>query len=211
MNIQGIKKTGLAHAIAMVVALSTATIFGQDAAPVPNPASMAPNTATPPPPLSTAVSQVLQLSQAKIGDGSIITYIQNSGTSYGLEVSQIIYLKQQGVSENVINAMLNPRPVAAAPAAPAAQPDNGSSNATVAPAVAVGQSAPPEPSSVYVIPDTQTYYYDSTAYPYYYPYSYYGWPVTYSFGHYYGRHGGGGGFHGSFGGGGHPGRGGFHR
>ena len=40
-----------------------------------------------------------------------MAYIKNSGNSYGLNADQIIYLRQQGVSDAVITAMLNqPKP-----------------------------------------------------------------------------------------------------
>ena len=61
------------------------------------------------PQLSYGVPEVLQLSQAKVGDSTIITYVRNSGNNYGLNAAQIIYLRQQGVSDAVINAMLNQR------------------------------------------------------------------------------------------------------
>jgi hypothetical protein len=155
------------------------------------------------PPLSYGVPQILQLAQAKVSDDTIIAYIRNSGNSYGLDANQIIYLRQQGISDNVITVMLNQRKVASAPSQPATQPDNSSpaqtSTAVVRPTTTYVQTAPP--STVYVIPDTQTYYYDAYyAQPYYYPY--YAWPypaVSFSFG-FGGRWGGGvfhgGGFHG---------------
>jgi uncharacterized membrane protein YgcG len=166
------------------------------------------------PQLSYGVPQVLQLSQAKVSDSTIIAYIQNSGNSYGLDANQIIYLRQQGVSDAVINTMLTqPRNVAAS-AQTAPPPADQPSTAVVQPTVTYVQSA--SASSVYVVPDTQTYYYDSAYYqPYYYPY--YGYPaVSLSFGFgggwggyhgggYHGGggwHGGGGGFHGGGGGGG---------
>jgi len=169
------------------------------------------------PQLSYGADQVLRLAQAKVGDGTIIAYVKNSEYSYALDAGQIIYLRQQGLSDTVIGAMLNqPKPAVAAVAAPQTSDTtvttsagttittpNGST-ATVAPTVTYVQSAPA--SSVYVIPDTQTYYYNSRYYqPYYYPY--YGWSypaVSLSFGF-------GGGYHGEFyGGGGYHGGGGFH-
>src|SRR3984957_14547509 len=59
--------------------------------------------------LSPAVAQVVQLAQAKVGDDTIIAYIQNSETIYGLDANQIVYLKQQGVSSTVLNTMSNKR------------------------------------------------------------------------------------------------------
>jgi hypothetical protein len=162
-------------------------------------------TAATAPQLSYGVVQILQLAQAKVGDDTIVAYVKNSGNSYGLDANQIIYLRQQGVSDNVITAMLNQPKVASAPVQPATQPDNSSTaqSSTTYAQPTTTYSVPS--SSVYVIPDTQTYYYDSYyAQPYYYPY--YAWPypaVSLSFG-WGGRWGGGyyhgGGFHG---GGGH--------
>lgn len=150
------------------------------------------------PQLAYGVPQVLQLKQAEIGDSTIIAYIKNSGNSYGLNADQIIYLRQQGLSDAVITAMLQqPRPAAAVAAAPVAMPampaptpvvssaDSGQvSTATVAPSVTYVQTVP------------QTVYYYQ---PYYYPgYAWYP-PVSLSFGW-----GWGGGWHGD-------GHGGWHR
>jgi hypothetical protein len=230
MKIQGFQKTGLILGAVFAMAVATTRVFGQTttapmysdiAAPPPAPAA-----ATTTPALSPAASQVLQLAQAKISDSTIITYVQNSGSVYGLDASQIVYLKQQGVSETVINAMLNQRTALAAAAAPQSPPENGAPVAATPPppiTTDVAQPTTPAPSVV-VVPDTQTYDYDNWAYPYYYSYPYYGWyggPVYWGWGGYYGGwHGGfrggfGGGFHGGggFGGGGFHGGGGggFHR
>ena len=59
--------------------------------------------------LPYGVDEVLKLSQAKISDDVTLTYIQNSGTSYNLGAQEIVYLKNQGVSDNVINAMQGQR------------------------------------------------------------------------------------------------------
>jgi hypothetical protein len=170
----------------------------------------------PAPQLSHGVPQVLQLVQAKVSDGIIVSYIQNSGTIYSLNAGEIVYLKQQGVSDPVLSAMLNQRshltgstePATTTASAPAASAQTYAP-ATPAPAVAYDQQSAP-PSTVYVIPDTQTYYYYDS-YPYYG--GYYGWPaVSLSFGwggYYGGYYRGGGGFHGG-GGGFHGGGGGFH-
>lgn len=132
------------------------------------------------PQLSYGASQILRLAQAKVGDETIIAYIKNSGNSYALTADQIIYLRQQGVSEAVLNVMLvqPPSAVAAAPAASAPQPaastvtTGSGSTATVAPVVTYVQTAP------------AAYYYQPYCYPAYawYP------PVAFSFG--WGWHGG---------------------
>jgi hypothetical protein len=164
----------------------------------------------PAPQLSYGVPQVLQLVQARVGDGVIVSYIQNSGTIYSLNAGEIVYLKQQGVSDTVLNAMLGQRSRltgSTEPATTTASPTTASTQtyapATPAPAVTYVQQPAPS-STVYIIPDTQTYQYDAWyygGYPYYgYPYygGYYGWPaVSLSFG-WGGHYGGGyrGGWHG---------------
>ena len=138
------------------------------------------------PQLAYGVPQVLQLAQAKVSDDTIITFIKNSGTSYVLTADQIIYLRQQGVSEAVITAMLNqPKSGVAVPATAGTTitTANGST-ATVAPTVTYVQPAP-----------VTTYYY---AEPYYY-YPAYGYVYPYpsvSIGLGWGWHGGYGGWHG---------------
>ncbi|HKW30299.1 MAG TPA: hypothetical protein VJT54_13260 [Verrucomicrobiae bacterium] len=179
------------------------------------------------PQLSYGVPEVLQLSQAKVGDSVIVNYIQNSGNNYGLNAAQIIYLRKQGVSDTVINTMLNQRSQSAQTAStPTTSSDNPAAYSTqtattTQPAATYVQTVPT--STVYVVPDTQTYYYNNWLYsrsPYYYFGNYpsygYCWPypaVSVSFG--WGGYGGGyrGGWHvdrDNFHGGWHGG-GGWHR
>ena len=93
------------------------------------------------PQLSYGVSQIVQLAQAKVGDSTIIAYIQNSGNSYGLNANQIIYLRQQGVSDGVINVMLNQRnnPAVAAAQTATTSPQQNSSDAGAQTSTAVAQ------------------------------------------------------------------------
>lgn len=59
------------------------------------------------PKLSYGVANILKLSQAKIGEETIISYIQNSGLNYGgLGAEEIIYLHDEGVSSRVLTTML---------------------------------------------------------------------------------------------------------
>jgi len=219
-------------AIAAVTALLATNIVAQDAstsATTPNVAQTAAGSGSAPQ-LSYGVPQVLQLSQAKIGDNTIVAYIQNSGTIYSLNASEIVYLKQQGVSDAVLTTMLNQRQrvtqaaAQTAPQAPATvtMPQPGSpdarsaetSTAVAQPTVTYVQTVPS--STVYVIPDTQTYQYYNNYYPAYGCYPYYsGWyypPVSFSFG--FGGGYRGGYYHGGWGGGwggGYRGGGGWHR
>jgi hypothetical protein len=165
------------------------------------------------PQLAYGVPQILQMSQAKVGDDAITAYIKNSGSSYGLNADQIIYLKQQGVSDAVITAMLNqPKPGVIEPATSAPQPP-------AAPAVVV-PTPTPAPVVTYVQTPPVTYnYYQPYYYPTYYPVYYgvypaaclsFGWGGYYRGGYYYGGwHGGYGGWHGGYGGW-HGGYGGWH-
>ena len=196
-----------------IAAVTVACLFARDvmaqngssdAATISNAAQTAAPPGGVPVQLSYGVPQVLQLSQAKISDGTIVAYIQNSGTIYSLNASEIIYLKQQGISDAIITTMLNQRQrvtqtsAQTAPQAPAtattSQPDSAETSTAVAqPTVTYVQTVPS--SSVYVIPDTQTYrYYDNYYYPAYGYYPYYGgWcypAVSFSFGFGGGYHGG---------------------
>src|ERR1700690_1781221 len=205
MKIRTVSRLFPVLTITAVLALAARNVAAQD--------STAGAAQTAPVPLSYGVSQIIQLSKANVSEGTIVNYIQNSGSSYGLDANQIVYLKQQGVSDAVINTMLSqPRQVA--------QPVAQTAPATAAPpAVTYVQTTPayvPSPT-VYVIPDTQTYNYyacsyrPACGYGYFRPYYYYGgcYPaVSFSFGF------GGGYYRGGWGGGyrgGNHGGGGWHR
>ena len=151
--------------------------------------------------LSYGVAEVAQLARANVNDEIIVNYIQNSRNSYSLDAGQILYLKQQGVSDRIVTAMLDqPRRLAAA-AQTWPQPNYSDANRAQAAATAAQPTAtyvpPTQPSTVYVVPDTQTAdYYAYYGYPYY---GYYGWyypGVSFSFGGYYGGWHGGSGYRG---------------
>jgi hypothetical protein len=202
MKMPDFQKSFFAVATAVGLSLSAMTVAAQN-----SPAAAG---QTAPVQLSYGASQIVQLANAKVSDDTIIAYIHNSGNSYILDADQIIYLRQQGVSDAVVNVMLNQPRSAPAATAPATTQQNNSaetgsaqtSTAVVQPSTTYVQAA--QPSTVYVVPDTQTYYYDSYyAQPYYYPY--YAWPypavsLSFGFGGHWGGgggwHGGGGGFHG---------------
>jgi len=186
--------------------------------------------ATPAPVISTApalakvpygVEDVLKLSRAQIGEEIILNYVQNSGTIYNLGPQDIVYLRDQGVSDKVVNAMLAQRkhveiaaqsPAVPAPAVPntaaVADADTVPAAPTYADPYATYAQAPltPPASSVYTIPyaGVNPYYgpYGPYPYNYYYPYygGWYGPGVAFGF-----RFGGHGGFHGGHASGGHGG------
>lgn len=117
-------------------------------------------------PVPNAVAPIIQLEQAKIGDDTIIAYIKSTGNTYNLNAGQIIYLRQQGISEAVIAAMLAQQKVVAEPAP------------IPAPATATVQTGPAVVSAT-VTPATVAYVQTAPVayYPYYYSAGYnYGWP-----------------------------------
>jgi hypothetical protein len=214
MKTQMLQNSFLAVTIAAALALAAGNVSAQDS-----------SSAQTAPQLSYGVSQIIQLSKANISDDTIVTYVQNSGNNYGLDANQIVYMKQQGVSSKVINAMLNQHNLNTATqvaSQPASSQDNSTATTAAQPTATYVQTAPAyaPSSSVYVMPDTQSYNYYSYAYPYYPYYGYYGygWPaVSLSFGYYGGYRGGYyyGGYHGGYyggwhGGGGYHGGGGWH-
>lgn len=160
--------------------------------------------------LSYGVSDVLKLSRAHLGDGTIIAFIQGSGTIYNLGADGIIYLRQQGLSDSVIAAMLSQRQRATDAAARVAQsPSYPADTAQTAPnydqaqtAYAQPQAQYAPPSTAYVVPSSSPVYVDSGYYPYPYYGGYYGYyypPVSVSLGFGFGGYrgwGGWGGFHG---------------
>ena len=60
-----------------------------------------------PPPAGPTLAEVQSMSQAHVSDSVIISQIQNSSTRYHLTADQIISLKSAGVSDTVINALIN--------------------------------------------------------------------------------------------------------
>jgi len=84
MKTTGFQLTGLAIAAALTAAIFTTNVFGQAVPTQPTPQfnditppANAPAAATPVPGVSPATAQVLQLSQAKVSDSTIITFVQN--------------------------------------------------------------------------------------------------------------------------------------
>jgi hypothetical protein len=168
------------------------------------------------PALSHGSNEVLKLVRAKVGDDTVVAFIDHSTATYALSASDLIYLRSEGVSDKVLSAMLTrskgAEAVASAPVAPAAP------IAPPAPAAAppsyVGSNTQPtqtvvQPAQVVVQPAVTTYVQAPpqvvvaapVVYDYgYYPYYGYRYPaVSLSFGFGGGYRGGyRGGFHGGF-------------
>ena len=208
----------------LFASLGAASLLALNAtAETPVPVSTTTPTAAPadaaPAKLPYGVEDVLKLSRAQVSEDVTLNFIRNSGTIYNLAPKDIVYLRNEGVSDRVINTMIDQRKSVPAEAAAQAATTSASS-APSAPATSVAtvaaapQYAPtyvqpvpvyaqPEPprapsSSLYVIP----YPYAGYRYPGPYPYSYfygdyyryYGPSVVYTIG--YGNGGYCGGYYG---------------
>jgi len=64
-------------------------------------------TATAPPPPGPTLAEVQSMVAAHVSDPVIISQIQNSSTRYSLTADQIISLKNAGVSDVILNALIN--------------------------------------------------------------------------------------------------------
>lgn len=65
---------------------------------------------TPLPTMPPAVNEVVKLAQAKMNDDVILAYIKSANVSCSLTADQILYLSGQGVSQNVISALMQNKP-----------------------------------------------------------------------------------------------------
>jgi hypothetical protein len=198
-----------------VLALSAMTVAAQDSTTsTTTPAASATSTAATAsasqtaPQLTSGVPDVLKLAHAKVGEDTIVTFVQNSGTSYGgLSASEIVYLHEQGVSDRVVTAMLDQRKsLTEAAAQQNATATTATTQATTQAVTDASAGQYPQAyaqptvtyvqqpaSTVYIMRDSSRSYVDYGYYGYYPSYGYYGWsypPVSFSFGF-------GGGFHGS--------------
>ena len=125
--------------------------------------------------LPYGVDDVLKLCRGQVNEDVVVAYVQSSGIPFSLSANDIVYLKQQGVSDRIVGAMLDQknRYLAAnqnvVPAQNYQQQDNSQAQAPVT-------YVQPPSSSVYVVPNTSAYpYYDYGYDPYYYSsYPYYG-------------------------------------
>ena len=101
------------------------------------------------PAVSPGLEEIVKLSKAQMGDDVILGYIKKATTPFTLTADDIVYLKDQGVSQPVIAALLQakaatpvPAPAVAPVPAPAPAPAPASAPQPV-PTVAVQPGAPP--------------------------------------------------------------------
>jgi hypothetical protein len=160
--------------------------------------------------LPYGVEEVLKLSKAGISEDIIVKYVQNSGTIYNLKPEVLVHLRDEGVSDKVVNTMLDQ--VGSVPATTShwssqqqqAAPVQPQPHAPMVSQVAPNYIQPPQPapepappppvSTVHVIPHYRATYAAPVPYwPGYHPYysGYYsGWygprvsvGLGFSFGH----------------------------
>jgi hypothetical protein len=202
-------------AVSLVVLSAAAQTPESTNTPAPAPAT----SDTAPVKLPYGVEDILKLTRAQVSEDVTLSFIHNSGTIYNLSPSDIVYLRSQGVSDRVINTMLDQRKnvpaeaaaqaaqsaAAAMPPSPASQDVNAPAAAQAAPQYAPTyvqpaptyvepQPASPPASTLYVIPYPSGGYYYPSYYPYYGGYyGFYGPSVVFTYGYrsggYYGYHG----------------------
>ena len=142
----------------------TAEIAASDAPPV---VQAAPAPETPPPArFSPGIQDILKMLDAKVDTDVIKVYVRNSMVPYNPNASEIIALKQRGVPDEILTALLQ----------------RGAEVRTQA--VQSMQAMPPEQAPVaapYNPPyDPYAYGYPDYGSPYYAGYPYYGYPYNYS-------------------------------
>jgi|GEM_PF-1913626 len=175
-------------------AQSDATPQSSSAAPAPSPSGSAS------PQLPYGVADVLKLVHARVNDDTTIAFIQSNRSQYGLGASEILYLKDQGVSDRVLTAMLEKgknSDNALATASPTPQATAGyNAQAPITYSPPVVKYASPVPtyvesvpaeapvSTVYVIPNPQPGYVYYGSYPFYGGWCGYHYPpVSFGFGY----------------------------
>ncbi|MEO6035130.1 MAG: DUF6600 domain-containing protein [Verrucomicrobiota bacterium] len=98
--------------------------------------------------LSIGLPEIIQLAQSHVGDEVLLAYINKSGRSYNPTVDEIVYLKDLGLSEAVISALVRPRD-GTAPSVPVEAAFLENKTPIAAPVANVNDSGPvPPPSGV---------------------------------------------------------------
>jgi hypothetical protein len=115
------------------------------------------------PALSYAVEDIIKLSRADISETVILNYIDTSGSLYDLKPRDVIRLRDEGVKDSVINAMIDQRRKFETNAAPTVAPEPAPAPAVQSPCpVSCNLCGGPmyckrEPiSTLYVIPYTSS-------------------------------------------------------
>src|ERR1035438_3158683 len=94
-------KPRMAFAVIVLCSQTAPVLLAQNSSPAPASAeAAAPASAsvTRTVQLSSGVPEILKLRRGNVGDDVIIAFIMNSGQMYHLSASEILYLREQGVS-----------------------------------------------------------------------------------------------------------------
>src|ERR1051325_724956 len=109
--------------------------------------------------LSPGVAEVVRLAESGVSQDVILAYIQNSNNQFNLSADQILYLKDVGLSSEMVTAMLNRdsvlrnQPQSAQPA-PAPEPP---------PRTPVEAPLTPQPTQIVNHPAQVSYFYSDLA------------------------------------------------
>jgi hypothetical protein len=110
MKIEFFKKHALGTAIAVLCLLGVRSPFNSpaQAQPAPPPSDNATASSALPPNVypTSPLAQVIRLTQAGVDESIIVTFVTNSGSTFNLDSDKIIYLKDIGLPNEVVTAMM---------------------------------------------------------------------------------------------------------
>ena len=109
--------------------------------------------------LSPAAADVVKLAQSGVGDGVVVPFVQNTQSQFGLSADDIVYLRDLGVSESVITAMITHDQ------GTPGQPAQSANNQSILAQATAAQVQTPDANTGYSsdAPEDVTYYYDDLA------------------------------------------------
>ncbi len=116
-----------------------------------------------PAPVSPAVAEVVRLAESGVAEDIVMAYIQNSPAGFNLSADQILYVRDLGLTSQVITAMLNRDALLRSqpqPAQPAPEPEP---EPVPAPTVPVEAPLTPPPTEVAAPPPQVNYFYSGLA------------------------------------------------
>lgn len=128
----------------IVVIAMTAAMFGQ------TPASKPQSTATvrkPAMAVKSNVDAVIELVKNGMSEALVIKQLQRDGKAYSLTTADLLKLQKAGVSENIINVMMDPKANIVAQTNPAAPPSDPLTSKDPSPGGASAVPAPPPPAT----------------------------------------------------------------
>lgn len=125
----------------VVIAMAVATC-GQTPASKPTAAVRKPTIA-----VTSVVDNVINLVQGGMSEALVIKLLQREGKAYDLTTVDLLKLQKAGVSENIINVMMDPKANVVAQAGPPASPSDSPPSKDSSPGGASAVPAPPPPVS----------------------------------------------------------------